>query len=67
MKKWNRYKNLQEKGVVNSRMTLWRMIRDQGFPPGTLISPNVRAWTDDEVDAWLAARPVAKKTSIQAA
>lgn len=58
-----RYKGLKAKGVVNSRMTLKRLIDTQSFPPGTLITPNARAWDEDEVDAWIAARPVARKAS----
>jgi predicted DNA-binding transcriptional regulator AlpA len=56
-----RYADLVEKGVVNSRMTLKRLIDAQGFPPGRLITPNARAWTEDEVNAWIASRPIARK------
>ncbi len=51
-----RFKQLKERGVVTNRVTLGRWIRDQGFPPGFLLGPNSRAWTEDSVDAWLAAR-----------
>jgi hypothetical protein len=30
-------------------MTLWRLIRDQGFPEGVLITPNRRAWDETAV------------------
>lgn len=60
-----RYTDLVAKGVVNSRMTLKRMIDSQGFPPGVLITPNSRAWREDEVDAWIAARPAARKQSTR--
>jgi predicted DNA-binding transcriptional regulator AlpA len=56
-----RYTDLVEIGVVNSRMTLKRLIDNQGFPPGRLITPNSRAWTDDEIDQWIAGRPTARK------
>ena len=56
-----RYPDLVEKGVVKSRMTLHRLIRDEGFPPGVLVSPNSRAWIEEEVDAWVMSRPSAKK------
>ena len=62
-----RYPDLVAKGVVNSRMTLKRLINSQGFPRGRLITPNSRAWLESEVDAWIAARPVARKTEIRAA
>ena len=61
--KWIHYKNLVAKGVVSSRMTLKRLIDSQDFPPGVLITPNARAWNEDEVDAWIAARPAARKPS----
>jgi len=59
-----RYDDLVAKGVVNSRMTLKRIIDIHGFPPGVLITPNARAWNEDEVDAWIAARPTARKASM---
>jgi predicted DNA-binding transcriptional regulator AlpA len=60
-----RYNDLVEKGVVNSRMTLKRLIDTQDFPPGVLITPNARAWEEEKVDAWIAARPAARKTSTR--
>jgi len=56
-----RYADLVAKGVVNSRMTLKRLIDNQGFPSGVLITPNARAWNETEVDAWIASRPIARK------
>jgi predicted DNA-binding transcriptional regulator AlpA len=56
-----RYNHLVEKGVVNSRMTLKRLVDSQGFPPGQLITPNARAWVEADVDAWIANRPTARK------
>jgi predicted DNA-binding transcriptional regulator AlpA len=58
-----RYIDLVRKGVVHSRPTLKRLIDTQGFPPGFLVTPNARTWDEDEVDAWIAARPVARKAS----
>jgi predicted DNA-binding transcriptional regulator AlpA len=58
-----RYNDLVAKGVVNSRMTLKRLIDDQGFPAGVLITPNARAWDETLVDDWIANRPVARKGS----
>jgi predicted DNA-binding transcriptional regulator AlpA len=55
------YNALVEKGVVNSRMTLKRLIDDHGFPPGILVTPNARRWDEDLVDAWVANRPTARK------
>ena len=57
-----RYNALVEKGVVNSRMTLKRLIDTQDFPPGALVTPNARAWNEDEINAWISNRPAARKT-----
>jgi predicted DNA-binding transcriptional regulator AlpA len=62
-----RYPDLVAKGIVNSRMTLGRLIDNQGFPAGVLITPNARAWDESEVDAWIAARPAARKPSTRKA
>ena len=53
-----RYKNLEDAGVVSSWPQLRHMIENEGFPPGFLLSPNVRAWFADTVKKWLAERPV---------
>jgi predicted DNA-binding transcriptional regulator AlpA len=60
-----RYSDLVAMGVVNSRMTLKRLIDSRDFPPGVLITPNSRAWREDEVDTWIAARPAARKPSTR--
>jgi predicted DNA-binding transcriptional regulator AlpA len=57
------YTDLVAMGVVRSRMTLWRMIHNEGFPAGILISANRRAWLEEDVRNWLAARPVTKTTA----
>jgi predicted DNA-binding transcriptional regulator AlpA len=62
-----RYRDLVARGLFNSRMTMWRAIELQGFPPGRLVTPNSRAWTEDEVDQWIASRPSGKKTLRQKA
>lgn len=56
-----RYADLKERGVVRSRMTLARWTASEGFPPGRLLSPSCRVWTEAEVAAWLASRPVARQ------
>ncbi len=58
-KKLLRYHDLVVRGIVNNRMTLSRWIDGQGFPPGFMLGPNSRAWPEDEVEAWLAARKAA--------
>jgi hypothetical protein len=56
-----RYADLVAAGIVANWTTLLRLIDDEGFPPGTMIGPNTRAWRVDEVEAWLASRPTARK------
>ena len=56
-----RYSDLVERGIVSSWMQLSQFIDNQGFPVGRLLGANTRAWTLDEVNAWLAARPTGKK------
>jgi hypothetical protein len=59
--KYLRYADLKARGIVNNRANLGNWIKKYGFPPGQMIGPNTRAWTEAEVEVWLAARPTAKK------
>ena len=61
------YSDLVAKGVINSRMTLKRLIDNQGFPPGIRVTPNSRAWIEEDVDAWIVGRPSARKPSTRIA
>jgi hypothetical protein len=56
-----RFRDLKARGIVNNWPTLQNRIAKYGFPPGRLIGPNARAWTEVEVEEWIARRPVAKK------
>ena len=56
-----RFRDLQERGIIPNWPTLKARVRDHGFPPGRKLGPNTRAWTEQEVDDWLASRPSAKK------
>jgi len=51
-----RFADLKRAGIVRNRTTLYRWIRDYGFPAGIMLGPNTRAWPAHEVDAWLEAR-----------
>ena len=51
-KQYLRFKDLKARKIVDNRTTLGRWIKNHGFPPGTLIGPNTRAWTDEEIEAW---------------
>jgi predicted DNA-binding transcriptional regulator AlpA len=54
-----RFADLKRMGIVNNWQTLKRWIRDQSFPPGIMLGGNTRAWREDEIEAWLASRPIA--------
>ena len=54
-----RFSDLNERGIVNSWAQLKRLKQLHGFPPGQMLSPNVRVWSEAEVDAWLKSRPTA--------
>jgi predicted DNA-binding transcriptional regulator AlpA len=63
MQKRLRFRDLLERRIVNNRQTLRNWVRDHGFPPGQLTGPNSRTWGEDDVEAWLAARPTAPRPS----
>jgi predicted DNA-binding transcriptional regulator AlpA len=62
-RKFLRYKDLLEQGIFRSRMTMKRAVDRGDFPPGRLLSPNCRAWTEEERDEYIKNRPVARKTA----
>lgn len=58
-KGWLRFSDLQARNIVKSWPQLKRLTDKYGFPKGRMISPNVRAWTENEVDGWIESRPTA--------
>ncbi len=56
-----RFSDLQARGVVNNWVTLRRWIDREGFPTGRMLGPNTRAWSEDEIAAWIASRPTDTK------
>ncbi|AZG76326.1 helix-turn-helix transcriptional regulator [Methylocystis rosea] len=56
-----RFVDLVAMGVFTNRMSLKRAIDNQNFPEGFLVTPNARAWREDEVLEWLATRPTGRK------
>jgi len=58
--KFLRFNDLVERGIVSNRPCLHLWIKNYGFPRGVLLGPNTRAWREDEIEAWLASRPVAQ-------
>lgn len=59
MTKWLRFRDIQARGIFNNRVTLERWIKKYGFPPGHMLGPNTRAWTDEEIARWESSRPSA--------
>jgi predicted DNA-binding transcriptional regulator AlpA len=57
-----RYDDLEAAGIAKNWPTLTRLIEEEGFPRGVMLSPNIRAWRLDEIKAWLATRPVERKS-----
>ena len=53
-----RFRHLKERGIADSWPQLRRLMQHQGFPPGRLLGPQTRVWSEEEIDAWFAARPV---------
>ncbi len=46
-----------KKKTHTSRTTRWRKVRRGLFPAPVELGPNSIGWFEDEVEAWLAARP----------
>jgi hypothetical protein len=59
--KFLRFADLRDRGIINSWPMLRRRIERDGFPAGRMLGPNTRAWSEEEVERWLASRPTAKK------
>lgn len=58
MSHWLRFSDLQKRRIVANWPQLKRLQKYYGFPLGRMLSPNIRAWTTEEVDAWTDQRPV---------
>ncbi len=56
-----RFKHLKQRRIVENWPQLKRLVETQGFPPGRLLGPNTRTWTEDEIDTWLEARPTTRE------
>ncbi|RUX27240.1 hypothetical protein EOA13_21230 [Mesorhizobium sp. M7A.F.Ca.US.011.01.1.1] len=54
-----RFKDLQSRGIVQNWPTLLDWVKFEGFPPGRYFGANTRVWADDEIEAWVASRPLA--------
>jgi predicted DNA-binding transcriptional regulator AlpA len=52
-----RFRDLVAMGLVGNWVTLSRWIETENFPPGRYLARNSRAWTESEVEEWIATRP----------
>ena len=50
-----RFKELRQR-VPLGRTTIWRMMREGGFPKSTRIGKAATAWLEHEIDEWIKKR-----------
>ena len=55
-------RDLKERNIITSWPMLKRKVERDGFPLGFMLGPNTRAWFEDEINAWLASRPIGGPT-----
>jgi Prophage CP4-57 regulatory protein (AlpA) len=55
-----RFKDLKERGIVGNWVTLIRWIDENSFPPGRMLGPNTRVWTEFEIAEWIESRPAGR-------
>lgn len=56
-----RFRDINAAGIAKNWPTLTRLIEEENFPRGVMLSPNIRAWRLDEIRAWLETRPIDRK------
>jgi predicted DNA-binding transcriptional regulator AlpA len=59
LRRFLRFRHLQEMGVVGDWPTLLDYIERRGFPPGFKLSHKVRVWDENSVLAWVESRRAA--------
>ncbi|MEY9884953.1 helix-turn-helix transcriptional regulator [Bradyrhizobium sp. USDA 329] len=60
------YEGLSPKGIVYSKVQLWRLERAGKFPKRVRLSAQRIAWLEAEIDEWIAARIAARRQPIAA-
>jgi prophage regulatory protein len=55
------YQDLRPKGLPYTRQHIRHLEQAGEFPASVQLSPNRIAWRENEVDAWIAARPVRRR------
>ena len=56
-----RFADLKARKIATTYTVVTRLVENEGFPPGRLLSPNCRVWTEEEIADWLATRPTERK------
>jgi predicted DNA-binding transcriptional regulator AlpA len=59
------FNELRRLGIVPNRTSLSNWINKGSFPPGRLIGPNRRAWTESEIREYISERPTAPKKVLE--
>jgi hypothetical protein len=62
-----RFADLKARNIVNSWTKLKSLQAVEGFPSGFMLSPNIRAWREQEIDQWIAARPTVNPRPLKGA
>lgn len=62
-----RFSDLKEHGIVSSWPQLKRLQTLHGFPLGRMLSPNIRAWTEREIEEWYTSRPIENTRPLRGA
>jgi hypothetical protein len=50
---------LKERNILMNWPAVADAVKNKGFPPGFMLTPNTRCWWEDEVMAWVESRPSA--------
>jgi predicted DNA-binding transcriptional regulator AlpA len=53
-----RFRDLRERGICGNWPMMRRLIERHGFPPGIRLGTQMRAWREDEVEAWIDSRRI---------
>jgi hypothetical protein len=59
-----RLEDLRENGIATNYKQVKELGERYGFPPGKLLSANIRAWSVEAVNDWLKTRPTGPSALI---
>jgi predicted DNA-binding transcriptional regulator AlpA len=57
-RRYLRFRDLKERGIVGSWETLVELIDRCGFPRGFKFSHKIRSWDEAEIDAWIESKRI---------